>query len=62
MDLTTDNHGKVLVRAGKYLSKNPYADVEVRGNGTGLFYERDYQSEAGRLTDTLSFRWQQHLM
>ena len=34
LDLATDDEGNVSVRAGKYLSKNLYTDVEVGGDGT----------------------------
>jgi len=33
LDLTTDDQGKVSVRAGKYLSENLYTDVQVDGDG-----------------------------
>ncbi len=34
LDLATDDQGNVSVRAGKYLSKNLYTDVQVGGDGT----------------------------
>ncbi|WP_299362343.1 translocation/assembly module TamB domain-containing protein [uncultured Paracoccus sp.] len=34
LDLTTDDNGEVSVRAGKYLSRNLYTDVEVDAEGT----------------------------
>ncbi|MDF3607305.1 translocation/assembly module TamB domain-containing protein [Paracoccus sp. DMF-8] len=34
LDLATDDEGNVSVRAGKYLSKNLYTDVQVGGDGT----------------------------
>ncbi|WP_313136714.1 translocation/assembly module TamB domain-containing protein [Paracoccus jeotgali] len=33
LDLTVDDEGNVAVRAGKYLSRNVYTDVEVNGDG-----------------------------
>ncbi|MFH5775383.1 translocation/assembly module TamB domain-containing protein [Paracoccus sp. NGMCC 1.201697] len=34
LDLTTDDQGRVSVRAGKYLSENLYTDVQVGDEGT----------------------------
>lgn len=34
LDLATDSEGQVSVRAGKYLSKNLYTDVQVGSDGT----------------------------
>ncbi|MDO5528232.1 MAG: translocation/assembly module TamB domain-containing protein [Paracoccus sp. (in: a-proteobacteria)] len=33
LDLTTDDEGNVAVRAGRYLSRNVYTDVEIGGDG-----------------------------
>ena len=33
LDLTTDEEGNVSVRAGRYLSRNLYSDVEVDAEG-----------------------------